>query len=55
MTIDVSSICMCTEQRKRLSLASVDEQLSHEHPITGTPWDVPVPKNVTFRFNQSAF
>jgi hypothetical protein len=34
--------------RKRLSLGSLEVQISHWQAITGTPCDVPVPKNVTF-------
>ncbi|GAB4297740.1 MAG: hypothetical protein Kow0068_21880 [Marinilabiliales bacterium] len=34
------------EDLNLLSLISVDLQTLHLHPITGTPCDVPVPKNV---------
>ena len=34
------------EVRKRLSRLSIERQTSQVHPITGTPCDVPVPRNV---------
>jgi hypothetical protein len=45
-TFPSSSIRM--EERKRLSFSSVERHTSQSQPIKGTPWDVPVPKNVTF-------
>jgi hypothetical protein len=41
----VSSI---TDERNRLSLASDELQTSQSQAITGTPCEVPVPKNVIF-------
>jgi hypothetical protein len=37
------------DERRRLSLLSVDLQTEQVHAIMGTPWEVPVPKNVTFK------
>lgn len=37
-----------TETRKRLSLGSVLKQTGWSLPMIGMPWDVPVPKKVTF-------
>jgi hypothetical protein len=34
--------------RRRLSRLSEERHTSHLQPITGTPCDVPVPKNVIF-------
>ena len=36
------------EQRKRLSLESSEAQTLQGQAMTGTPWEVPVPKKVTF-------
>jgi hypothetical protein len=33
--------------RQRVSRGSLDVQVSHEQPIIGTPWEVPVPRNLT--------
>jgi hypothetical protein len=38
------------EQRKRLSFKSVDLHTAQVQAITGTPWEVPVPRKVTFIF-----
>ncbi|MDB5013981.1 MAG: hypothetical protein JWQ25_2183, partial [Daejeonella sp.] len=38
-----------TETLKRLSRGSLDLQTEHSQAITGTPCEVPVPKNVTFK------
>ncbi len=46
MSRRVCSDSTSTEQRVRLSRGSVLLHTSHWHPITGTPHDVPVPKNV---------
>ncbi len=37
------------ELRSRLSRESVERQTTQPQPITGTPWEVPVPKKVTFK------
>jgi hypothetical protein len=39
------------ELRSLLSLGSADVQTGQLQPIMGTPWDVPVPKNVTFKMS----
>lgn len=38
--------------RSRLSRSSVDRQTSQSQPMTGTPWEVPVPRNVTFKSDE---
>jgi hypothetical protein len=38
------------EVRKRLSRGSFDVQTGQPQPITGTPWEVPVPRNVNLNF-----
>jgi hypothetical protein len=43
-----SSVVTITEERKRLSLGFSEVHTSHVQPITGTPWEVPVPKNFNF-------
>jgi hypothetical protein len=34
-----------TDARNRRSLGLSDVHTGHAHPITGTPWLVPLPKN----------
>ena len=48
-SINKSSPCVCTmtDDRKRLSCRSEDEQISQPQPISGTPLDVPLPSTVT--------
>jgi hypothetical protein len=41
---------MAMDDRSRLSRRSVDLHTSQLHAITGTPWEVPVPRNVIFIF-----
>jgi hypothetical protein len=43
-----SSVEIITEDRKRLSFGLSEVQTSQVQPITGTPWEVPVPKNFNF-------
>src|SRR3954447_3596831 len=38
---------MKIDGRSRLSRGSVERQTGHSHAMTGTPCDVPVPRNVT--------
>jgi hypothetical protein len=38
------------EERNRLSRKSPELHTSQSHAMTGTPWDVPVPKKVIFIF-----
>src|SRR5450759_3779056 len=35
--------------RSRVSWGSVERQVAHSQPIMGTPWDVPVPRNVILK------
>ena len=51
-TTRVDSLSIITEVRRRWSRGSSERHTSQEHPMMGTPWDVPVPKN-TRRFNLS--
>src|SRR5437867_9563684 len=37
--------------RLRRSRGSVERHTRHSQPIIGTPWEVPVPRRVTLRFN----
>ena len=48
MSIVVSPSSSNAEQRKRVSRGSDDVHTSHLQPTSGTPVDVPVPKNVSF-------
>lgn len=48
MTMLVCSVSIHTEVRSRLSLEFVEQHTSHGQLITGTPCEVPVPKNVIF-------
>ncbi len=45
----LSSVSTIMEVRSRLSLKSGDVHTSQPQVITGTPCDVPVPKNVIFK------
>src|SRR6185436_2419301 len=40
-----------TEVRSRRSRGSAERHTSQSQPIIGTPYDVPVPRSVTLRFN----
>jgi hypothetical protein len=51
----VSLVWIKTDDRNLLSLGSVDLQTSQWQPITGTPWEVPVPKNVTLTISLFGF
>ena len=42
------SVSIIAEVRRRLSRLSSERHTSQRQPITGTPCDVPVPKNVSF-------
>jgi hypothetical protein len=44
-----SLVSIKIDERKRLSCLSVDWQTGHWQATTGTPCDVPVPKNVIFK------
>lgn len=48
MTSRFPSTSTITDTRRRLSLKSSEVQTEQGQPITGTPCDVPVPKNVIF-------
>ncbi len=57
--METSSVSIRIEDRKRLSLVSAEVQIAHGQAITGTPCEVPEPKNVMrilskypFRFEQ---
>jgi len=43
------SICTEIDDLNRLSLLSADVQTAQLQAITGTPCDVPVPRNLTFK------
>jgi hypothetical protein len=47
VVVDVSTII---EERKRLSFTFMLVHTSHLQAINGTPCDVPVPKNVIFKY-----
>src|SRR6266404_6195673 len=46
-----SSSSMAIEGRVRRSRGSVERHTAQSQPIEGTPWDVPLPRTVTLRFN----
>jgi hypothetical protein len=48
MRTDMPSVSSKTEVRNLLSRPSSDWQVLQSHAITGTPCDVPVPRNVIF-------
>jgi len=41
---------MWTEALVLLLRGSADMQMGQEHPIMGTPWDVPLPSTITSMF-----
>lgn len=41
-------VSIITEERSLLSCLFVEQHTLQSQAITGTPWDVPVPRNVTF-------
>lgn len=49
MTTVVCSSSIKTEERSRLSFASVERHTLQLQAMTGTPWEVPVPRKVTFK------
>jgi hypothetical protein len=48
ITIEVLSDSIKKEVRSRLSFILAERQTSHEQAITGTPCEVPVPRNIPF-------
>ena len=48
-------VCMWTEDLRRLSFLLSDLQTSHLQLITGTPWEVPVPRKFIFKNSRFKF